>query len=185
MPLSKIKAANVTRPPLAPAEAVQLHLAPLDQLRVVEGVCRGDRLQSSYDLCAGDVFRMPAPDAQFQASCRAGLEPASVDVWAASRFGPTAYKATLTHRVTFMTDTAQQLTGYVLNGAEGGNRTGMLFTQDPDPATDYILVEIAPFDATDMDQDLGGLATRIRLAAAMSGYGPRRDIPAPLAAQAG
>lgn len=155
----KMKVANMTLPPIEPVQAAaprgtcditpephaegHLQIIALDQLKAVEGVFRGEQIKSPDDLVAGDAFKLPKPEHQFRANCRDKTARDAVEMFTASKFGPSSFSATITHSVIFLSEMGQELSGYVLDGSRNAaDRPSVVLHGEVRPGTSYILIEV-------------------------------------------
>lgn len=128
-----------------PNEGGYLQVVPLDQLKVAEGVFRRNEINSSEELTPGDEFHFPQSEAQSRASCITKAGSNSIQVSTGNRFGPSFFNAAITHTVIFMSETGQQLCGYVLEGSENAtNRPSVFLLGATNSSLNYTLIDLSP-----------------------------------------
>lgn len=160
MPMSPTNVANTARPSVVsvgtsaskvantvtsePNTGGDFQVVSLDQLKVVEGVFRRDQVNSPEDLVLGDEFQFQQTEDQLSTSRVTKAEMNSIEVFTGSRFGPSSFSATVTHTVIFMSETGQQLCGYVLDSSKNAaTRPSIILRGEANSASNYILIDMS------------------------------------------
>jgi hypothetical protein len=116
----------------------------LDKLKEVEGVFRGNQIKSSEEIVPGDEFQFAQTEDQIRASYLTKSGLTSIEVFSGGRFGPSSFSATVTHTVIFLSETGQQLCGYVLDGSKNANtRPSVVLHGKTHSTSNFTLVDIS------------------------------------------
>ncbi len=139
-----VTAAGSAPVPAGPGILVR-HCAFLDQIKVVDGVCRQERIDQADDLIVGDAYRFPAETLQTASNVIMKERTANVHLLSHVDIGSQMFDAARKHHIVLMSDNGHTVEGDIL--AQPCGRTCVALRCPADPRVDYTLIDVSPPEA--------------------------------------
>ncbi len=116
------------------------HFSYIDQISVVDGVCRKEEMQKTTDLIVGDEYEFPTECEQTQTEIILNGNEAAVQILDHVEIGFSRFSATRTHELTVISEVGHLVHGHVLTSP--GGRLVIALGQKAKPGMSYSLIAI-------------------------------------------